>query len=230
VPMPDTGKEGDRDEIDIRLAVDAKGDARGSFTVLLRGRDAQEIAEALFRIVGAERQRALRGVVLAWVPYANVDEVVLSSSEGSWQIGVRAELSASGYAQPEGKNWVLPGVDPLHYVFPRAHVATLSSIYASQGARENALAINSAVQWHVHRRVELPAGATVTRMPGPFERKSSHLDASRRIAVAGNVLEEDFVLGLATGTIPAAEYGAFVEDAHKTDDAFLASAWIAMPR
>ena len=52
----------------MRLALDAKGDARGTFAVVLRGRDAQELAEALFRIVGAERQRALRDVVLAWLP------------------------------------------------------------------------------------------------------------------------------------------------------------------
>ena len=226
VPMPAASKDGDVDEIDLRLAIDDKGDAKGSFTVLLRGRDAQEIAEALFRIVGAERQRALRGVVLAWVPYANVDEVVLSSSEGSWQIGVRAQLSVFGYAQKEGKRWVLPGVDPLHYVFPRPHVASLSSAYASQGARENALAINSAVQYHVHRRLELPPGATITRMPGPFQRKASHLQATRSIAVSGTVIEDDFVLALSTGTIPASDYAAFVDDAHKTDDAFLSGTWV----
>ena len=44
-----------------------RGDARGTFAVVLRGRDAQELSEALFRIVGAERQRALRDVVLGVV-------------------------------------------------------------------------------------------------------------------------------------------------------------------
>ena len=97
----------------MRLALDAHGDARGTFAVVLRGRDAQELAEALVRIVGAERQRALRDVVLAWLPWANVDDVQLSSSEGSWQVSLRADVSVSGYAQLEGaKTWLLPG--PRH--------------------------------------------------------------------------------------------------------------------
>jgi hypothetical protein len=221
------GGESERDEVDVRLAVDAKGDAKGSLTVLLRGRAAQELAEALVRIVGAERQRALRAVALAWVPYANVDNVQLSSSEGSWQIALRAELSIPGYAQPEGgagaRTWVLPGVDPLHTMFPRAYVTTLGATYASRSGRENALAINHAVQYHAHRRIELPQGASVVRVPGPFETHARPLDASRKITVEGTVIEEEFVLGVATGTIAQDRYSAFVGDAHKTDDAFLAS-------
>jgi hypothetical protein len=205
-PLPAIGGAGERDEVDIRLAVDAKGDAKGSLTVLLRGRAAQDLAEALVRIVGAERQKALRAVALAWVPYANVDDVQLSSSEGSWQVALRAELTIPGYAQAEGKEaartWVLPGVDPLHTMFPRAYVTTLSSTYASKSARENALAISNAVQYHAHRRVELPPSAAVVHMPGPFETKSPQLEASRKIAVSKNVIEEEFLLGVATGTIP----------------------------
>src|SRR5207245_777172 len=49
VPPVDAGDE--RDEVDVRLAVDARGDAKGSLTILLRGRAAQELAEALVRIV-----------------------------------------------------------------------------------------------------------------------------------------------------------------------------------
>lgn len=226
VPVPMLGGDAERDEIDIRLALDEKGDAKGSFTILLRGRDAQEIAEALYRIVGAERQKALRGVVLGWVPAANVDEVALSSTEGSWQIGVRAEISVSGYAQQQGKTWVLPGIEPLHYVFPRAYTASLGPTYAGQGARENALAVNFATLYHVHRRVDLPKGATVARMPSPFEVKSKHLEASRRFSVNASVLEDDLVLGIPTGTVAADEYGAFVADALKTDGAFLASTWV----
>ena len=40
------------------------------------------------------------------------------------------------------------------------------------------------------------------------------------------VIEDDFVLGIPTGTVPAAEYGAFVADVRKADDAFLASTWV----
>ena len=227
VPLPALGGDGERDEVDIRLAVDSKGDAKGSLTVLLRGRAAQELAEALVRIVGTERQRALRAVALAWVPYANIDDVHLSSSEGSWQVALRAELSIPGYAQAEGsaatRTWVLPGIDPIHTMFPRAYVTTLGATYASKSARENALAISHAVQYHAHRRVELPVGANVLRMPGPFETKGPHLEASRKISVSSNVIEEEFVLGVATGTVAQDRYGAFVSDVHKTDDAFLAS-------
>ena len=224
--LPQVGTGAERDEVDIRLVVDAKGDAKGVLTVLLRGRAAQELAQALVRIVGADRQRALRAVALAWVPFANVDDVQLSSSEGSWQVALRAEVSIGGYAQLEGAGtptWILPGIEPLHTVFPRAYTTTLGATYAGQGARENALAINQAIQYHAHRRVELPPGATVARMPGPFDTKSPYLEATRKIAVNSNVIEEEFALGITTGTVPASRYGAFVTDAHKTDDAFLAS-------
>jgi hypothetical protein len=125
---------------------------------------------------------------------------------------------------------VLPGIDPLHIVFPRASTSTLGATYASEGAREDALAVSRAVQYHAHRRVELPPGASLVRMPGPFEVRTQNLEASRRIAVGGTVLEDDFVLGVPTGTVPADRYGTFVADAHKTDDAFLASTRIKPPR
>lgn len=220
----------DRDEIDVRLALDDKGDARGTFAVVLRGRDAQELAEALVRTVGAERQRALRDVILAWLPWANVDEVQLSSSEGSWQVSLRAEVSVSGYAQQEGsKNWLLPGLDALHGSSPRAHVSSLASTFAARGGRESALALGSAVQYHVHRRIELPKGAIVARMPGPLDVKGRLVEASRKIAVSSGAIEDDFVLGVATGTIAAADYAGFVATAHATDDGFLASTRIAVP-
>ncbi len=233
-PMPAATGENEKDEIDLRLVLDAKGDAKGSFTILLRGRASQEIAEALVRVVGTERQRALRGVALAWVPFANIDDVQLSSTEGSWQIALRAEVSVPGYAQLEGtlrsRSWVLPGIDPIHVVFPRPAVTTLGATYASQGARENALGISRAVQYHAHRRIELPSGASVTRMPGPLNVKSRSLDAQRTLSVAGNVLEDDFVLQIPTGTISPEEYGSFVTNAHLTDDAFLSSVRVSPPK
>ena len=88
--------------MDLRLTVDPKGNAKGTFTIVLRGRDAQEIAEALTKMVGDERQRALRGVALAWVPFADVEGVTLSSSEGSWQVAVRADLSIGGIGELNG--------------------------------------------------------------------------------------------------------------------------------
>ena len=224
-PMPDlnTDKTKERDEIDLRLVVDASGDAKGSLTILLRGREAQEVSEALFRVVGIERERALRGIALGWVPAANVDQVALSSSEGSWQVALRAEISAPGFAQQDGKQWVLPGIDPIHLVYPRPAVSTLGASYASQGGRQEALAISRAIQYHVHRRIELPAGSTVARAPGPLDLKTANLEASRKLTVAANVIEEEIALGISTGTVPPAQYDAFVQGAHKVDDAFLAS-------
>lgn len=227
-PLPAAFGDTERDEIDIRLVVDEKGDATGTITVLLRGHTAQDLAEALVRLVGLERQRALRGIALGWVPFATVEKVELSSSEGSWQVAMRADLTAPGYAQlegikPEARVWVLPGMDPVHYVFPRPFVTTLSSTYASQAARESALAINQATQYHVRRRVELPPKAQIARLPGPFEGRGPLLSASRKISVSGTSIEEDFTLDVATGTVPRDKYDAFVTSAHSTDDAFRAS-------
>ena len=223
-----TGR-GERDEIDIRLALDAQGNARGTFAIVLRGREAQELAEALVRVVGAERQRALREVVLAWLPWANVDDVQLASSDGSWQVSLRADVSVSGYAQAEGKAWLLPGLDPLHAVWPRARVSTLAATFATRAGRESALALSAAVQYHVHRRVELPPGDVVTRVPGPLEVSARLVDASRKMTIEKSAIEDDFVLGVATGTVSPAEYNAFVAAAHRADDGFLAGTRVAAP-
>jgi len=235
--LPDATSGNERDEIDERITVDARGDARGTFTALLRGHEAQDISEVLERAVGDARQRALRGIVLAWVPFANVDAIELSSKEGSWEVALRAEITIPGYAQMEGARadatWTLPGLDPIHDVYPRATSSTLSAAYATEGARESALAVTRAVQYHAHRRVELPTGATVVRPAGPFEAKSAALEASRKLRVNPGQepsVEDDLTVEIATGTIPAAGYARFVEAAHRTDDAFLASTRIRMPK
>lgn len=233
-PLPTVRAGSERDEIDERLVVDEQGNAKGVLTVLLRGRSAQDLAEALVRLVGNERQRALRGIALAWVPFATVEKVELSSTEGSWQVAIRAELSAPAYAQVEGtkpgkRSWVLPGIDPIHYVYPRPYMTTLSAAYASQSARESALAISRATQYHVRRRVELPPKASIARLPGPFQAKGPLLSAQRSISVAGNTIEEDFTLEVTTGTVPMDRYDAFVAETHRTDDAFRASTRITPP-
>ena len=198
--------------------------------MVLRGRDAQQLAEALLKIVGAERQRALRDVVLAWLPWANVDAVQLASSEGSWQVSLRADVSVSGYAQLEGsKTWLLPGLDTLHSAWPRARVSSLAAAFASHADRESALAVGAAVQYHVHRRIDLPAGSSVARMPGPVDVHSALVDAGRKLSVSGTSLEDDFVLDVSTGTIEPAAYDAFVRAAHTTDDGFLSSTRVTIP-
>lgn len=234
-PLPAIESGQARDEVDVRLALDSQGDARGTFAVLLRGREAQELAETLFRIVGAERQRALREVVLAWLPWANVDDVELASSEGSWQVSLRANVSVSGYAQAEeragqrAKTWLLPGIDTLHWSWPHARVSSLASTFATQAGRQSALAVSAAVEYHVHRRIELPPSAVVTRTPGPLDLKAKLVEASRTMVVDKGALQDDFVLGVTTGTVPTDDYGAFVATAHRVDDAFLASTRVSVP-
>jgi hypothetical protein len=233
--LPAFANGAERDEIDIRLAVDEQGNAKGTITVLLRGHAAQDLSEALVKLVGLERQRALRGIALAWVPFATVEKVELSSSEESWQVAMRADLSAPAYAQiegskPEARTWVLPGMDAIHYVFPRPFVTTLASTYAAQAQRESALAINHATQYHVRRRIDLPAKAKITRLPGPLDARGPLLVASRKASVSGSSLEEDFVLDVSTGTVPREQYEAFVRLTHQADDAFRASTRVVPPR
>jgi hypothetical protein len=224
--LPDLGGGNERDEIDMRLKLDNDGNAKGVLTVLLRGRQAQEVAQALLRIVGDERQRALRGIALAWAPFGTVEKVELSSTEESWQVAIRAEINAPGYALREGDGnatWFLPGIEPIHYVYPRPYVTTLAATYANQASRESALAISHATQYHLHRRVELPEQAAFTRLPGPFETKSQRVSASHKLSVSGTSLDEDFTLDVTTGTVARDAYNAFVDEAHRTDNAFRAS-------
>jgi hypothetical protein len=232
-PLPArTETSADRDEADIRLTLDERGDARGTFTVALQGRGAQELGEALIRTVGAERQRALRDVVLAWLPWADVDDVTLASAEGSWNVSLRAQIAVSGYAQSQGDTgWLLPGMDTLHWAWPRARVSSLGATFAAHADRESALALSAAVQYHLHRRVELPPHTVVARLPGPVRIHTSLIDASRDATAASlsgtNAIDEDFSLSVSTGTIGKADYPAFVGAAHAIDDGFLASTRIA---
>jgi hypothetical protein len=212
-----------RDEVDIRLKLDEKGNAKGTFTILLRGRTAQSLADALEKVVGTDRSDMLRQVVLGWVPWANVDDVGLSSSEGSWQVSLRASVTIPGYAQAEGASWVLPGFEPLHVGFPRPYVGTLGATFASQGARESALAIDNAFQYHVRRRLEVDPSIKPTGALPSVDIKDDNLEAFRRGKWENGALEEDFGLSLATGTLDTETYGKFAEKAHRIDDGFQAA-------
>jgi hypothetical protein len=213
----------DRDEVDLRVKLDDKGNAAGSFTIVLRGRTAQALADALERVVGSDRADMLRSVVLGWVPWANVDSVELSSSEGSWQVALRASLTLPAYAQAEGKTWVLPGLLPLHAGFPRPYSGTLGATFASQGSRESALAIERAFQYHVHRRVELPAEWTLAGTAPAINVKSESLEAYRHAKVEKGIIDEEFGLSIPTGTVDPAQYRQFADNAHQVDDGFQAA-------
>jgi hypothetical protein len=228
IPVGGVSTEEARDEVDLRLKLDDKGNAGGTFTILLRGRTAQSLADALEKVVGTDRDDMLRGVVLGWVPWANVDEVGLSSSEGSWQVSLRASISIPGYAQAEGSSWVLPGFEPLHAGFPRPFVGTLGSTFASQGARESALSIDDAFQYHVHRKVELPSGLKLASAVPAVDVKDDNLEASRRGKLENGNLDEDFVLSVATGTLDLARYEGFADKAHRVDDGFQAATRVSL--
>jgi hypothetical protein len=229
VPAAAAGDE-DRDDVDIRLKVDARGDAQGAVTITLRGRPAQGLADALETVVGTDRREMLRSVVLGWMPWANVNDVSLVSGEGAWQIVLRADVTIPAYAQPEGASWVLPGFEPLHLVFPRPYSSTLGSMYAGRGARQNALAVDTAYQYRVRRSVELPDGAAPPERVHALEVRNDRLEAKRAGAVRGRTVDEEFSLALTIGTVASADYERFARDAKTVDDGFLAGLRLQAPR
>ncbi|MRG94023.1 hypothetical protein [Polyangium spumosum] len=211
------------DEIDIKLALDASGVARGTFSIALRGREAQSLADSLDMVVGTDRREMLRNVVLTWVPWADVEDVELGSSEGSWEVSVRAKIAIFGYSQPEtrdGKTWLLPGLEPMHLA--RGFSSTLASFYASRAGRESALTIDRPLQYRVRRRIELPKGAAIARAPSAVKVAYEGLAASREGTYEAGVIEEAFVLDLPTGTVAASDYDNFVERVRAVDDGFMA--------
>ncbi|MDI3289393.1 hypothetical protein [Polyangium sp. 15x6] len=211
------------DEVEIRLALDASGVARGTFSIALRGREAQSLADSLDMVVGTDRREMLRNVVLTWVPWADVEDVELGSSEGSWEVSVRAKIAIYGYSQPEtrdGKTWLLPGLEPMHLA--RGFSSTLASFYASRAGRESALTIDRPFQYRVRRRIELPKGATIARAPASVKVAHDRFSASREGTYKEGVIEESFLLDLPTGTVSANEYDSFVERVRAVDDGFMA--------
>lgn len=217
----DASETGDR--LDLRLALDNAGVARGTLSIELRGREAQALADALDTRVGSDRREMLRDVVLTWVPWADVEDVSLSSGEGSWEVTVQAKIAGFAFTQPEtkdGKTLIVPGFEPVHIT--RGYAATLAAMYASQAGRESALSIERPIQYRVRRRIELPKTAVIARAAPPLDLKDAHLHASRTVKIDNGSIDEEFVLDLPTGTISAEEYDAFVQRVRSVDDAFLA--------
>jgi len=238
-----TDADTNADEIDERWQVQIDGSARGTLTMLFRGAAAHDLADLFSRIAGNERQSALRSIALAWVPFATIDRIDLSSDEDSWQVAIRADIQALDYAQREpmpqrvGRansdaqpaSWSLPGVVPLHTAYPRATLMTLSAAYANRTSRESALAINRATQFHHRRRIELPEGTVVSRIPGPFASNGALLNAGRTIAVNAHIIEERFTVDLRTGTVSNSDYPSFIQQARRVDDAFGATLRVQPP-
>jgi len=220
----------DVDEVDLRLSVQPNGDATGSFTARLSGRDALRLADAFTEVVGTERERLLRNVVLGWLPQADVSEITFSAEAG---VLVRAEVTLVGYLQPTGRTgraFTLPGVVPLHRILPRPSVATLSQRYAAQAERSSPLGIRQAQLYRLRRKITLPAGTEVVRAPAAIGVQGGRwLKASRRFAHQGDVIEETFSLDIPVGTVEADQYAAFAERARSVDEAFLFSIGLKLP-
>jgi hypothetical protein len=223
------------DEVALNLTLDENGNARGEITVLLRGRVAQELSEALVHTVGVERDKLLRGVLLAWVPYATVDDIVLSSAEDAWQIALRAGVQLGALGMREGTSVRIPGVEPLHLMGPRPYASTLASLFGSQGDRQTALSVNRPTSMHIRRRVEVPKGTLAESLPRGLALNGDLLrNASRTTSFAAGkdgklVLEDDFKLDLISGTVAKESFERFMSELRKVDSGFLTDSVLLFP-
>ncbi|MFO0614997.1 MAG: hypothetical protein U0414_20575 [Polyangiaceae bacterium] len=202
----------------IDLALDAQGTAKGSIKITLRGRMAQSLNESFNTVVGSDRRELLRRTVMAWMPWADVDDVKLESAEGAWEVVINASVSVHGFGSPEGRDGhtlVLAGMDPMRS-------ATLAQWYASRGDRESALNIESSMQYRVSRKITLAPGMTLAKQPDAVHVKGAFVEGNRSIKVDGSTITEEFDLNLPTGTVSAGDYNAFVTDVKAIDAGFLA--------
>ena len=159
----------------------------------------------------------LRRVIQSWVPWADVDDVKLQSAEGAYEVVIDADVSIHGFGSPEGRDGhalVLAGLEPTRG-------GTLAQTYASRGGRQSALSIESPIQYHVKRRIELASGMSVAKAPSKQAVDSSFLKSTRSTKVDGNIISDDFDLSVPTGTVPADAYSSFVENVQAVDSSFL---------
>lgn len=230
--LPESAFQVGEDEVDIRMTLDQDGNAKGEITLLLRGRLAQELSAAFERVVGQERDRVLRSLVAAWVAGATVDEAAYSDRDG---IAVRARFTAGAYAErlnaatpsatSKSAPFVLPGHVALHFD-GGGERSTLLERYGDSLAREGTLSLRDAVRYHVRRSVEIPAGYTLSRGPGPLHVEAPGLRAERSFQVSGadqRSLVDDVRVSLETQTIEGAQVGAFVAVLRQIDEGLLAS-------
>ncbi|MCC6646626.1 MAG: DUF3857 domain-containing protein [Polyangiaceae bacterium] len=221
VRVPD-GQATLTDELSVDLTLDDKGNAKGKLTTTLRGRQAQALADALDTVVGTDRRELLRRVVLGWLPWATVDEVTLTSGEGSWEVSVTADVTVPSYAEVRGDALGLPGLEPVHFVFPRSQASTLASTFASKGGRTSALAVDLSMSYRARRRVKLPPGVKI-EVTRTVEISDRLVRGARRATVSGDSLDEEFSLTVLTGTVAAPDFSRFAGELRKIDDGFLAS-------
>ncbi|HTJ80769.1 MAG TPA: hypothetical protein VL400_03570 [Polyangiaceae bacterium] len=208
------------DEVALNLELDATGTAKGTVKLSLRGAQAQSLSEGFFYVVGDDRREMLRGVVQGWIPWASVDEVKLTSTEGAWEVTLEASVTIPGFgslAGKDGKSWVLPGYAPTRG-------GTLAARFASRTKRESALTIDEPFQYRIKRVIKLPAGASITKLPGDVDKSGPTMNAHRKvIADSSGVITDEISLTLPTGTVNAADYRTFLDQVQAVDAGFLAS-------
>ncbi|MBM4376964.1 MAG: hypothetical protein FJ095_17925 [Deltaproteobacteria bacterium] len=223
VVQVDASSAEDADLIEINLALDASGDARGTFRAALHGRAAQEVARALETLVGESRTHLLRSLVLGWVPWADVRDVSLTSGEGAWQVSVSARIAASHLADVEdrsGAGFAIPGIEPFHVVLPRPSASSLSARYAPEADRQSALAVDTPLLYRVTRRILLPDGAVVSALAPPLEVRGAGVVAGRSVSVEGASLEERFEVNLPVGVVEGDGLPRFASELRAIDDGF----------
>ncbi len=225
IPVPPNAAE-EPDVATIDLSVDETGKAHGTLSVLLRGRDAQDLSAVLEELAGEEREDTLRAYVLAWMPNADVTDVKASAE--TWQILLSAKLEVPNLLVPDGARLAIAGTPPLH---SGARATTLGQSYAAQAKRTTALAIHNATQYAIHRVIRLPKGTSIsTPLPAvDVHDKATSLHATRKVKVDGSTIVEDFTFSLPTGVVPVNAFDAFTAVARTVDDGFLSVVRVMPP-
>ena len=216
VPVPPNAAD-DPDVATIELAVDETGKAKGTFSLLLRGRDAQEIAWTLEESAGDNRDDALRAQVLSWIPEADVLEVKASAE--TWQVVLHAKIELPIFLTPDGARLAIAGAAPLHW----GRAATLGATYAAQAKRTTALRISAATMYTVHRVIHLPKGTSiVTPLPSlDVTDATTKLHATRSAKVDGTTVIDDVGFTMPTAVVQPSEFDAFTANARLVDDGLL---------
>jgi len=207
----------DPDVATIDLTVDDTGRAKGTFALLLRGRDAQDVAAVLEEEAGDERDDALRSYVLAWMPEADVLEVKASAE--TWQVMVTAKIEVAAMLVPDGTRYAIAGTPPLH---GGGRAATLGATYASQAKRTTALTIRDAIQYTIHRVIRLPKGSSIsTPLPSlDITDAETKMKATRKVKVDDSTIIEDLTFNLPTGVVSVKGFDDFTASARTIDDGF----------
>lgn len=225
IPVPANVAE-EPDLATIDLTVDETGKAKGTLSLLLRGRDAQDVSAVLEELAGEERDETLRSYVLAWMPTADVLNVKASAE--TWQVLLKADIEVASLLIPDGTRFAISGTPPLH---SSGRAATLGATYASQAKRTTALTIRDAIQYGIHRVIRLPKGTAIsTPLPSlDVKDPGTNMAAKRTVKVDGTTLIEDFSFSLPTGVVSPKAFDAFTEVARSIDDGFQSVVRLAPP-